>query len=71
MRACSSCERPTATARVESSHATSEGVVRYLRCRCGHRWIEIAHLVLVHAHTAARAAISDGESGRYPSATSS
>ena len=47
MSVCGSCERPTATAWVESSHATSEGVVRYVRCGCGHRWVEIARLVLV------------------------
>ena len=47
MNVCTACGGPSATARVESTHRTSDGVVRYLRCRCGHRWVEQARLVLV------------------------
>ena len=47
MSACSTCGRLSATARVESTHRTSDGVVRYLKCACGNRWIEQARLVLV------------------------
>ncbi|MEQ4720328.1 ABATE domain-containing protein [Nonomuraea sp. B19D2] len=36
---CVSCSRPSMSAEVESSHYTSEGVVRYLRCACGQRWV--------------------------------
>jgi hypothetical protein len=47
MNACTACGRRSATARVESTHRTSEGVVRYLRCACGKRWVEQARLVVV------------------------
>ncbi|UWP78875.1 hypothetical protein [Dactylosporangium fulvum] len=46
MMNCTACGRPAAIAEVESSHTTSEGVVRYRRCACGGRWMELAQLVL-------------------------
>ncbi|RCV48173.1 hypothetical protein [Marinitenerispora sediminis] len=39
---CASCGRFAAVAGVESSHVTSEGLVRYLRCPCGRRWVDVA-----------------------------
>jgi DNA-directed RNA polymerase subunit M/transcription elongation factor TFIIS len=54
MNTCTACGRPSATALVESSHLTSEGVVRYIRCACGNRWIEQAQLVLVTPLSAVR-----------------
>ncbi|MFC4562537.1 hypothetical protein ACFO4E_11795 [Nocardiopsis mangrovi] len=39
---CVSCGGPGAAAQVESSHYTSEGIVRYLRCPCGERRVEVA-----------------------------
>lgn len=41
MTTCAKCGRGTATAAVESSHPTSEGTVRYRRCACGSRWMEL------------------------------
>ncbi|MFB9183768.1 hypothetical protein ACFFX1_37025 [Dactylosporangium sucinum] len=46
MTTCATCGRGTATAAVESSHPTSEGTVRYRRCACGTRWMELTHAVL-------------------------
>jgi DNA-directed RNA polymerase subunit RPC12/RpoP len=41
---CSQCGRPSLDAGIESAHYTSEGVVRYRHCPCGHRWIELLRL---------------------------
>ncbi|WP_019630183.1 hypothetical protein [Actinomadura atramentaria] len=38
---CPSCPRRAAASDVESAHLTSEGVVRYRRCVCGARWIDL------------------------------
>ncbi|WP_432993237.1 hypothetical protein [Dactylosporangium sp. CA-233914] len=56
METCSACGRPAAGAAVESSHVTSEGIVRYRRCPCGRRWLELAALVLLERATATLAA---------------
>ena len=40
------CGRSAKTAAVESSHVTSEGLVRYRRCVCGRRWVELAEHVI-------------------------
>ncbi|WP_345540666.1 hypothetical protein [Phytohabitans rumicis] len=42
MEFCDSCGHPTALAETESAHHTSQGLVRYRRCACGHRWVELA-----------------------------
>ncbi|WP_285757076.1 hypothetical protein [Nocardiopsis ansamitocini] len=39
---CSACGRAAVAARVESSHYTSEGIVRYRCCPCGRRWVDMA-----------------------------
>ncbi|MEY9213190.1 hypothetical protein NI17_001995 [Thermobifida halotolerans] len=39
--ACAACGREAADAEVESSHYTSEGIVRYRRCPCGRRWVDV------------------------------
>ncbi|WP_017591726.1 hypothetical protein [Nocardiopsis potens] len=41
-RSCGACGRPEGAAEVESSHYTTEGIVRYLRCPCGRRRVELA-----------------------------
>ncbi|QFG22660.1 hypothetical protein F7P10_17585 [Actinomadura sp. WMMB 499] len=40
-RACEACHR-IGGSRVESAHYTSGGLVRYRRCVCGNRWVEVA-----------------------------
>jgi hypothetical protein len=52
MERCTACEQPTSVAVVESAHPTSEGIIRYRRCPCGARWIELATLVLSERKTA-------------------
>ncbi|MFC7330614.1 hypothetical protein [Marinactinospora rubrisoli] len=44
---CTSCHRSVAIAGVESSHVTSEGLVRYLRCPCGRRWVDVARFLTI------------------------
>ncbi|MFC3995693.1 hypothetical protein ACFOVU_07195 [Nocardiopsis sediminis] len=39
---CASCGGPRDAMQVESSHYTSEGIVRYLLCPCGERRVETA-----------------------------
>jgi hypothetical protein len=45
MEFCENCGRPEALAETESVHRTSEGLVRYRRCECGRRWVQLATLV--------------------------
>ncbi len=42
IRDCKDCGERDAAAEVESSHYTSEGIVRYVRCRCGARSVDVA-----------------------------
>ncbi|MEV6926277.1 hypothetical protein AB0M46_17520 [Dactylosporangium sp. NPDC051485] len=53
MENCTACGRAAAGAAVESVHPTSEGLVRYRRCACGGRWVEVATLVLDRRSVAA------------------
>ncbi|MFC0534008.1 hypothetical protein [Phytohabitans kaempferiae] len=41
MEFCDGCGRPALLAVVESAHHTSQGLVRYRRCDCGHRWVQV------------------------------
>ena len=41
---CTKCGQPTTGARTLSTHATSEGWVRYRRCACGDVSIELLTL---------------------------
>ncbi|GAA3455961.1 hypothetical protein [Dactylosporangium matsuzakiense] len=43
---CSTCGRAATRAATESTHLTSEGIVRYRRCSCGTRWVELAEFVV-------------------------
>ncbi|NYE48914.1 hypothetical protein HDA32_004034 [Spinactinospora alkalitolerans] len=44
---CGACGREAVEAEVESSHYTSEGIVRYRRCGCGRRWVDLARFSAV------------------------
>lgn len=44
MEHCEACGRLKWGAETESAHYTSEGVVRYRRCACGRRWVEVTAL---------------------------
>ncbi|MFI5912322.1 hypothetical protein [Dactylosporangium sp. NPDC051541] len=46
MEHCSACGRAATRAAIESAHSTSEGIVRYRRCACGNRWIELAAFIV-------------------------
>ena len=49
---CNGCGRSATTAATESSHSTSEGLVRYRRCVCGRRWVELAaHVITARGMT--------------------
>lgn len=38
---CDNCGMAVLDSVIESAHYTSDGVVRYRRCPCGHRWVEL------------------------------
>ncbi|PSK96473.1 hypothetical protein CLV63_11168 [Murinocardiopsis flavida] len=42
IRVCGACGGPADAAVVESSHYTTQGIVRYLRCPCGRRRVDSA-----------------------------
>lgn len=54
MEFCAGCGRPAALAAVESAHHTSQGLVRYRRCGCGHRWVQVFGYANAVAGPAAR-----------------
>jgi hypothetical protein len=41
MEFCDGCGHPARLAANESTHHTSEGLVRYRRCSCGRRWVQL------------------------------
>lgn len=53
---CAACGRRVDTAETESSHFTSEGIVRYRRCACGHCWVDVAGFGGIDAFTERRLA---------------